>query len=55
MENHAPKEPKEALTKDTWKPIVGLADGAVEVEEHKFLKEYMDCFAFSLQDLGVLK
>ena len=43
------------VTKETWKLIVGLADGAVEAEEHEFLKEYVDYFAFSLHDLGVLK
>jgi hypothetical protein len=55
VETAAPKERKEAVTKETWKPIVGLEDGAEQVEEQVFLKQYVDCFAFSLHDLGVLK
>jgi hypothetical protein len=50
-----PKEYKEAVTKDIWKPVVGLEDGAEQVEEQVFLRQYVDCFAFSLHDLGVLK
>lgn len=55
MENIAPKERKEAVTKDTWKPMVGLEDGAEKLEELTFLKRFVDCFAFGLHDLGVLK
>ena len=55
MEKAAPKECKEAVTKDTWKPVVGLEDGAEQVEEQVFLMQYVDCFIFSLYDLGVLK
>jgi hypothetical protein len=43
------------VTKDTWKLVVGLEDGAEQVEEQVFLRQYVDCFAFSLHDLGVLK
>jgi hypothetical protein len=28
MEKAAPKERKEVVTKETWKPVVGLEDGA---------------------------
>jgi hypothetical protein len=42
------------VTKDTWKPTVGLEDGA-EVEEQGFLRKYVDCFAFGLHDLRILK
>ena len=45
----------EAKTKDTWKPMVSLADRVVGVEEHEFFKEYVDCLAFNLHDLEVLK
>jgi hypothetical protein len=55
VEKTAPKECKEAVTKDTWKPIVGLEDGTEQVEEQVFLRQYVDCFAFSLHDLGILK
>jgi hypothetical protein len=55
MEKAAPKECKEAVTKKIWKPVVGLEDGAEQVEEQAFLRQYVDCFAFSLHDLGVLK
>jgi hypothetical protein len=55
VEKAAPKECKEAVTKDTWKPVVGLEDGVEQVEEQAFLRQYVDCFAFSLHDLGVLK
>jgi hypothetical protein len=55
VEKAVPKECKEAVTKDTWKPVVGLEDGAEQVEEQAFLRQYVDCFAFSLHDLGVLK
>jgi hypothetical protein len=55
VEKAAPKEYKEAVTKDTWKPVVGLEDGTEQVEEQVFLRQYVDCFAFSLYDLGVLK
>jgi hypothetical protein len=55
VEKAAPKECKEAVTKDTWKPVVGLEDGVEQVEEQVFLKQYVDCFAFSLHDLRVLK
>jgi hypothetical protein len=43
------------VTKDTWKPVIGLEDGAEQVEEQVFLKQYVDCCTFSLHDLGVLK
>jgi hypothetical protein len=43
------------VTKDTWKPAVGLEDGAAVVEEQEFLQKNVDCFAFGLYDLGVLK
>jgi hypothetical protein len=49
------KESKEAVTKDTWKSAVGLEDGAAVVEEQKLLRKNVDCFAFGLHDLGVLK
>jgi hypothetical protein len=49
------KEYKEAVTKDTWKPVVGLEDGAKQVEEQVFFRQYVDCFAFSLHNLGILK
>jgi hypothetical protein len=55
VEKAAPKERKEAMTKETWKPVVGLEDGAEQVEEQAFLMQYVDCFAFSLRALGVLK
>jgi hypothetical protein len=55
VEKAAPKEYMEAVTKDTWKPVVGLEDGVEQVEEQVFLRQYVDCFAFSLHDLGVLK
>jgi hypothetical protein len=55
VETAAPKECKEAVTKETWKPVVGLEDGAKQVENQAFLMQYVDCFAFSLYDLGVLK
>jgi hypothetical protein len=55
VETAAPKERKEAVTKETWKLVVGLEDGAEQVEEQAFLRQYVDCFAFSLHDLGVLK
>jgi hypothetical protein len=55
VEKTAPKESKEAVTKDTWKPTVGLEDGTEVVEEQGFLRKYVDCFAFSLHDLGILK
>jgi hypothetical protein len=38
METAAPKERKVAVTKETWKPIVGLEDGAEQVEEQAFLR-----------------
>jgi hypothetical protein len=43
------------VTKDIWKPAVGMEDGAAVVEEQDFLQNNVDCFAFSLHDLGVLK
>jgi hypothetical protein len=43
------------VTKDTWKPAVGLEDGAAVVEDQEFLQKNVDCFAFGLHDLGVLK
>jgi hypothetical protein len=43
------------VTKDTWKPVVGLEDGTAVVEEQEFLQKNVDCFAFRLHDLGVLK
>jgi hypothetical protein len=55
VEKAAPKECKEAVTRNSWKPIVGLENGAEQVEEQTFLRQYVDCFAFSLYDLGVLK
>jgi hypothetical protein len=33
VEKAAPKECKEAMTKDTWKSVVGLEDGAEEVDK----------------------
>jgi hypothetical protein len=38
VEKAAPKEYKEAVTKDTWKPVVGIEDGAEQVEKQVFLK-----------------
>jgi hypothetical protein len=38
VEKVVPKECKEAVTKDTWKPVVGLEDGTEQVEEQVFLK-----------------
>jgi hypothetical protein len=55
VETAVAKERKVAVTKETWKPVVGLEDVAEQVEEQAFLMQYMDCFAFSLHDLGVLK
>jgi hypothetical protein len=55
VEKTAPKKSKEAVTKDTWKPTVGLEDGAEVVKEQGFLRKYVDCFAFGLHDLGILK
>jgi hypothetical protein len=49
------KERKEAVTKDTWKSAVGMEDGAAVVEEQEFRRKNVDCFAFGLHDLGVLK
>jgi hypothetical protein len=46
---------QEAVTKDIWKPAVGLEDEAAVVEEQGFLQKNVDCFAFGLHDLGVLK
>jgi hypothetical protein len=43
------------VTKDTWKPAIGLEDGAAVVEEQEFLRKNVDCFTFGLHDLGVLK
>jgi hypothetical protein len=43
------------VTKDTWKPAVGLEDGAAVVEKQEFLRKNVDCFAFGLHNLGVLK
>jgi hypothetical protein len=43
------------VSKDTWKPTVGLEDGAEVVEEQGFLKKYIDYFSFGLYDLGILK
>jgi hypothetical protein len=43
------------VTKDTWKPAVGLEDGAAVVEEQEFFQKNVNCFAFGLHDLGVLK
>jgi hypothetical protein len=43
------------VTKDTWKSAVGLEDGATIVEEQEFLQKNVDCFAFDLHDLEVLK
>jgi hypothetical protein len=43
------------VTKDTWKSAVGLEDGAAVMEEQEFLQKNVDCFAFGLHDLGVLK
>jgi hypothetical protein len=55
VETAALKERKEAVIKETWKPVVGLEDGAEQVEDQAFLRQYVDYFAFSLHDLGVLK
>jgi hypothetical protein len=49
------KKSKEAVTKDTWKPAVGLEDGVAVVEEQEFLQKNVDCFFFGLHDLGVLR
>jgi hypothetical protein len=35
--------------------MVGLEDGAEEVEQQALFNMYVDCFAFGLHDLGVLK
>jgi hypothetical protein len=43
------------MTKDIWKSAAGLEDGAAVVEEQEFLQKNVDCFAFGLHDLGVLK
>jgi hypothetical protein len=43
------------VTKDIWKLVVGLEDGAAVVEEQEFLRKNVDCFTFGLHDLGVLK
>jgi hypothetical protein len=43
------------VTKDTWKLAVGLEDRAAVVEEQEFFRKNVDCFAFGLHDLGVLK
>jgi hypothetical protein len=43
------------VTKDTWKPAVGLEDGVAVVEEQEFLRKNVDCFVFGLHDLRVLK
>jgi hypothetical protein len=43
------------VTKDIWKSAVGLEDGTAVVEEQEFLWKNVDCFAFGLHDLGVLK
>jgi len=42
------------MTKKTWQQMVGLEDEVEVKEEQEFFKVYMDCFAFSLKDLGVL-
>ena len=55
MKKFAPNECKETVIKDTWKPVVGMEDGIEQVEEQVFLRQYVDYFAFSLHDLGVLK
>jgi hypothetical protein len=55
VEKTAPKESKVAVTKKTWQLVVGLEDGAQVVEEQRFLRKYVDCFAFGLHDLGILK
>ena len=43
------------MTKDTWKWIVDLEDGTEVMEEQGFLQKYIDCFAFGLHNLGILK
>jgi hypothetical protein len=43
------------VTKETWKPVVDLENGVEQIEEQAFLRQYVDYFAFSLYDLGVLK
>jgi hypothetical protein len=55
VEKTAPKESKVAVTKETWQPVVGLEDGAEVAEEQRFLRKYIDCFAFGLHDLEILK
>jgi hypothetical protein len=35
--------------------MVGLEDGAAVMEEQEFLRKNVDCFAFGLHDLGVLR
>jgi hypothetical protein len=55
VEKAAPKKCKEAVTKDTWKSVVGLDNGTEQVEEQVFFRQYVDYFPFSLHDLGVLE
>jgi hypothetical protein len=43
------------VAKDTWKSAVGLEDETAVVEEQEFFRKNVDCFAFGLHDLGVLK
>jgi hypothetical protein len=42
VETTAAKERKVAVTKETWKPVVGLEDGAEQVEKQAFLRQYVD-------------
>ena len=55
MEKPTLKDGKEAVTRETWKSVIGLEDGVGLVEEQEFLRKYVDCFAFILHNLGVLK
>jgi nicotinamide mononucleotide adenylyltransferase len=42
VEKPAPKKSKEAVTKDTWKSMVGLEDGTEVVEEQGFFRKLTD-------------
>ena len=55
MSSGSKEERKEAVTKETWQPLVGLEDESEKKQEQEFLRGHVDCFAFGLRDLGVLK
>lgn len=55
MEKLVLKYNKEAIIKDIRLPMLGLEDGAKEKEEQESFNEYVDCFAFNLHHLRVLK